>query len=72
MRCDKTICHSFEDNQARLKMGALAYNMLQMIREFHLTDEDFKRSIVWLIRRISKAASRISIGGRRWLLHVAS
>ncbi len=69
---DKTSCHRFEANQARLKMGALAYNLLHMIREFHLQGEDVKRSMEWLIRRIIKAASRISYSGRRWWVHVAS
>ena len=34
--------------------------------------EFVKRSMEWLIRRIIKAASRISYSGRRWWLHVAS
>ena len=72
LRWDKTSCHRFESNQARLKMGALAYNLLNMIREFHLQGEDVKRSIEWIIRRIIKAASRVSRSGRRWRLHVAS
>jgi hypothetical protein len=72
LRWDKTSCHKFEANQARLKMGALAYNLLHMIREFHLQGEDVKRSIEWLIRRVIKTASRISYHGRRWWVHVAS
>lgn len=72
LRWDKTSCHRFEANQARLKMGAVAYNLLHMVREFHLQGEDVKRSIEWLIRRIIKAASRISYSGRRWWVHVAS
>lgn len=43
-----------------------------MIREFHLQGEEVKRSMEWLIRRIIKAASRISYHGRRWWVHVAS
>ena len=57
---DKTSCHRFEANQARLKMGALAYNLLHMIREFHLKGEVVKRSIEWIVLRIIKATSRIS------------
>jgi len=72
LRWDKTSCHRFEANQARLKMGALAYNLLHMIREFHLQGEDVKRSMEWLIKRIIKVASRISYSGRRWWVHVAS
>jgi hypothetical protein len=33
-RWDKTSCQRFEANQARLKMGVLAYNLLHMIRQF--------------------------------------
>ena len=40
---DKTSCHRFEANQARLRMGALAYNLFHMVREFHLKGEDVKR-----------------------------
>ncbi len=35
-------------------------------------DLDVKRSIEWIIRRIIKAASRISYHGRRWWVHVPS
>ena len=45
--------------------GAVAYNLLHMINEFHLQGEDIKRSMEWLIRRIIKAASRIAYSGRR-------
>jgi hypothetical protein len=54
LRWDKTSCHKFEANQARLKMGLLAYNLLQILREFYMKDEVVKRSIEWLIRRLVK------------------
>ena len=60
LRWHKTSCHRFKANQARLKMGILAYNLLHLLREFYLGDEEVKRSIEWLIRMIIKAASRIS------------
>lgn len=72
LRWDKTSCRRFGANRASLKMGAVAYNLLHMVREFHLKGEDVKRSIEWLIRRIIKAASRISYHGRRWWVHGAS
>ncbi|WP_197281932.1 transposase [Dethiosulfatarculus sandiegensis] len=50
----------------------MAYNLLHIIREFHLKGEEVKRSMEWLIRRIVKAALRISYHGRRWWVHVAS
>jgi hypothetical protein len=34
LRWDKTSCQRCEANQARLKMGVLAYNLLHMIRQF--------------------------------------
>jgi hypothetical protein len=72
LRWDKTSCHRFEANQARLKTAAVAYDLLHMIRESHLQGEDAQRSMEWLIPRIIKAASRISYSGRRWWVHVAS
>ena len=72
LRWDKTSCHRFEANEARLKMGVLAYNLLHMIRRFYIWGEGVTRSIEWLIRRIIKAAARVSYHGRRWWVHVAS
>ncbi len=34
LRWDKTSCHRFQANEARLKMGVLAYNLLHMLRQF--------------------------------------
>jgi len=36
LRWDKTSCHRFSANEARLKMGFLAYNSLHLIRRFYL------------------------------------
>ncbi|MDP6367882.1 MAG: transposase, partial [Nitrospinota bacterium] len=54
LRWDKTSCHRFEANQARLKMGALAYNLLHMLRRFCVRGEGVMRSVEWLIRRLIK------------------
>jgi hypothetical protein len=43
-----------------------------LLREFYMKDEEVKRFIAWLIRRLVKAASRISCHGRYWRVHVAS
>ena len=43
LRWDKTSCQRFEANQARLKMGVLAYNPLHMIRQFYVWGEEVKR-----------------------------
>ncbi len=39
LRWDKTSCHKFDANQARLKMGLLAYNLLHLVREFYMVGE---------------------------------
>ena len=60
LRWDKTSCHRFAANEARLKMGFLAYNMLHLIRRFYLWGEDTRRSIEWIIMRLVKVGVRIA------------
>jgi hypothetical protein len=72
LRWDKTSCHKFDANQARLKMGLLAYNLLHLLREFYMEGEEVKRSVEWLIRRVVKVASRVSCHSRYWWVHVAT
>ncbi len=72
LRWDKTSCHRFEANQARLKMGVLAYNLLHMLRQFYVWGEEVRRSIEWLIKRLIKVGARVSYHARRWYVHVAS
>jgi Transposase DDE domain group 1 len=72
LRWDKTSCQRFEANQARLKMGVLAYNLLHMIRQFYVWGEEVRRSMDWLIKRLIKVGARISYHARRWYVHVAS
>jgi hypothetical protein len=72
LRWDKTSCHRFDANHARLKMGVLAYNLLHMIRIFYLHGEEVRRSIEWLIRRLIKVGAKIAYHGRRWHIHVTS
>jgi hypothetical protein len=72
LRWDKTSCHRFPANEARLKMGFLAYNLLDLIRRFYLWGEDARRSIEWIITRLVKAGARIVYHARRWHVHVAS
>jgi hypothetical protein len=72
LRWDKTSCHRFRANEARLKMGFLAYNLLHLIRRFYLWGEDTRRSIEWIIMRLVKAGARIVYHARRWYVHVAS
>ncbi|MBM4284314.1 MAG: hypothetical protein FJ128_03550 [Deltaproteobacteria bacterium] len=59
-------------NQAWLKMGVLAYNLLPMIRQFYVWGEEEKRCMDWLIKRLNKVGARISYHARRWYVHVAS
>jgi hypothetical protein len=72
LRWDKTSCHKFDANQARLKMGLLAYNLLHLLREFYIKGEEVKRTLEWLICRLVKVASRISYHSRYWWVHVVS
>jgi hypothetical protein len=72
LRWDKTSCHRFAANQARLLMGVLAYNLLHMLRQFYLVGEEVKRSMEWLIKRLIKVGAKVAHHGRRWQVHVAS
>ena len=71
-RWDKTSCHKFAANEARLKMGFLAYNLLHLIRRFYLWGEETRRSIEWIIMRLIKAGARIVYHARYWYVHIAS
>jgi len=59
-------------NEARLKMGVIAYNILQIIREFFVWGEPVKRSMEWLILRLIKVGAGVTYHARRWHVHVAS
>lgn len=72
LRRDKTSCHRFAANQARLLMGVLAYKLLHMLRQFYLMGEEVKRSMEWLIKRLIKVGAKVAYHGRRWQVHVAS
>ncbi len=72
LRWDMTSCHRFPANEARLKMGFLAYNLLHLIRRLYLWGEDTRRSIEWVITRLVKAGARIVYHARYWHVHVAS
>jgi hypothetical protein len=72
LRWDKTSCRRFAANRARLLMGVLAYNLLHMLRQFHLVGEEVKRSMEWLIKRLIKVGAKVAHHGRRWYVHVAS
>jgi len=72
LRWDKTSCHRFGANEARLQMGFLAYNLLHLTRRFYLLGEDTRRSIEWVIMRLVKAGARIVYHARYWHVHIAS
>ena len=72
LRWDKTSCHRFEANRARLKMGVLAYNLLHMIRFLYLRGEEVRRSVEWIIRRLIKVGAKVTYHSRRWSVHVTS
>ena len=72
IRRAKASCHRFAANEARLKMGFLAYNLLHLIRRFYLWGEDRRRSIEWIIMRLIRAGARIAYHARYWQVHNAS
>jgi Transposase DDE domain group 1 len=72
LRWDKTSCHRFFANQARLPMGVLAYNLLHILRRFYLVGEEVRRSMEWLIKRLIRVGAKVAYHGRRWYVHVAS
>ena len=72
LRWDKTSCHRFAANQARLLLGCLAYNLLHMIRDTAFWGENVKPSIDSIIRRMVKVGARVVYHARRWYVHVAS
>jgi hypothetical protein len=72
LRWDKTSCHRFAANQARLLVGCLAYNLLHMIRDTAFWGESVKPSIESIIRRLVKVGARVVYHARKWQVHVAS
>ena len=72
LRWDKTSCHRVAANEARLKVGFLAYNLLHLIRRFYLHFEKTRRSIEWVIMRLVKVGARIIYHARFWHVHIAS
>ncbi len=71
LRWDKASCQRFEANQAWLKMGVLAYNLLHMIRQFYVWGKEVKRSTDLLIRRLINVRARDSYHARGWYVQVA-
>jgi hypothetical protein len=72
LRWDKTGCHRFGANQARLLIGCLAYNLLHMIRDSAFLGERVKPSIESVIRRFVKVGARVVYHARRWYVHAAA
>jgi len=68
----RPLSRHFATKQARLLMVVLAYNLLQMIRQFYLVGEEVKGSMEWLIKRLTKVGAKVAYHGRRWQVHVAS
>jgi hypothetical protein len=62
-------CRRFAGNRARLLMGILAYNLLNLPRQFYLMGEEVKGSMEWLMRRLIKVERklRITVGGGNFM-----
>jgi len=72
LRWDKTSCHRFAANQARLLVGCLAYNLLHMIRDAAFWGRERQAVHNSIIRRLVKVGARVVYHARRWYVHVAS
>jgi hypothetical protein len=72
LRWDKTSCHRFAANQARLLVGCLAYNLLHLIRDAAFWGEKLRPSIDWIITRLIKVGAKVVYHARRWHVHIAS
>ena len=72
LRWDKTSCHLFESNEARLKMELLAYNLLHLLRKFYIRGEGVRSCVDWLIRCLIKVGAKFSNHARRWQVQVSS
>ena len=72
LRWDKTSCHRFAANQARLLVGCVAYNLLHMIRDTAFWGQSVRPSIDSIIRRLVKVGARVVYHARKWYVHVAS
>jgi IS4 transposase len=59
LRWDKTSCHRFAANQARLLVGCLAYNLLHLIRDAAFWGEKVRPSIDWIITRLIKVGAKV-------------
>ncbi len=59
-------------DHARLFSVVLAYNVLHMLRQFRLAEENAKRSMEWLIKRLVTGGPTSAYHDRRWQVHVAS
>lgn len=66
LRWDKNSCQRLELNEARVKVGVLANNLLHMVRQFYAWGEAVKRSMELLIKRLFKVDARVSYYARRW------
>ncbi len=53
-------------------MGALAYNLLHMLRRFYVKGEGVRRSVEWLFQRFIKIGAKVSYHAKKWHVHVAS
>ncbi|MGO9021295.1 MAG: transposase [Syntrophobacteraceae bacterium] len=69
---DKTSCHRFAANQARLLIGCLAYNLLHMIRDAAFWGQSVRPSMDSIIRRLVRAGVGVVYHAGKWYVHVAS
>jgi hypothetical protein len=72
LRWDKTSCHRYAANEARLLVGVTGLQPLAHASAILPLGEEVKRSMEWLIKRLIKVGVKVAYHGRKWQVHVAS
>ena len=70
---DRTSCHAFLANQARVLFSAAAYVLMETLRRTGLRDTEFARAQATTIRaKLVKIGARVVRSVRRWAVHLSS
>jgi hypothetical protein len=73
LQSDRTSTHTFEGNQLRLWFSAIAYILMNAMREKCLVNTEFKNATVGTIRtKLLKLGAIITISKRRVLIAISS
>ena len=73
LKSDRTSTHTFEGNQLRLWLAAIAYILMNTMREKCLVNTEFKNATIGTIRtKLLKLGAVITISRRRILIAISS